>query len=62
MDTAWMMKTLVEDTTSTSTHMLQRWAKSYKITMNASPEDLEPNLGLHTIDPETRYKNLNMTK
>jgi hypothetical protein len=42
---------------STELEKLARaWAADYRVMMNAGPEDLVANFGLHTIDPKTRYK------
>eukprot|EP01087_Luapelamoeba_hula_P001011 TRINITY_DN1076_c0_g1_i2.p1 TRINITY_DN1076_c0_g1~~TRINITY_DN1076_c0_g1_i2.p1 ORF type:complete len:1930 (-),score=528.69 TRINITY_DN1076_c0_g1_i2:16-5805(-) len=62
LDTAWMVKQMwggnqgKQVSTADLERLSRQWAADFKVMMNAGPEDLVTNFGLHTIAPTSRYK------
>jgi len=56
LDTAWMIKKVFTQTSASLQDILKESTEYYRIMVAASPEDLKPNFGMHTINPSTRYK------
>jgi len=63
-DLAWAIKGFFERCHSDAEEgkILEEWNHDFKTMSTASPADLNPNMGAHTIDPRTRYKKASLAR
>jgi len=60
-DSAWTIRNFFQDEGRISNEQIKEEAQIwYKILMISSQDDIQPNYGLHTINPATRYKKKKM--
>lgn len=55
MDASWTILNFLQGKMPRE-EVMQHSAEAYKVMMAAAPEDLNPNMGQHSLDPNTRYK------